>query len=402
MLLTNEAAIVWFGQVTPASNYADVRVAYTDKELWVHVAAFDRRLWYSTEPSTNTLASWDAATLLISLDGNVGTAINASDYRFTGQLNWGPSEGSRTPWQAAWHGSGAGWSAAPLAFTTLSGWRGDAPNSDSDDRGWTLTFQIPFASLGQTGKPAAGDMWGMAVLLHDRDDAAGTPISDQKWPESALPESPATWAQLVFGRPSYRHALAIPRAVTTIRQGLNGAVVPDAAVGGNTNCGRGMDYWSQWGDRNYAGLEYFNVQNQYDISDWPCFSKYYVTFPLDGLPAGKIIISATLQLHQFGNAGGVGWDPGPTPSYIQVLTVAEDWNEATLTWNNAPMAEQNVAGTWVNPFGDPPPRHGANISWDVSGAVAEAYTAHRPLRLVVYSGDWRLSQRALFQVIGLR
>jgi len=26
-----------------------------------------------------------------------------------------------------------------------------------------------------------------------------------------------------------------------------------------------------------------NVQNQSDISDWPCFSKYYVTFPLDAV-----------------------------------------------------------------------------------------------------------------------
>ena len=45
------------------------------------------------------------------------------------------------------------------------------------------------------------------------------------------------------------------------------------------------------------------------------------------------------------------WDGIPVhePSYIQVLTVAEDWNEATLTWNNAPMAERNVAGTWVDP-----------------------------------------------------
>ena len=180
----SQAAILWFGQVTPATNYADVRVAYNDEELWVHVAAFDRRLWYDPEPSADTLAAWDASTLLISLDGNEGTALNTSDYRFTGQLNWGSWEGSRTAWQAAWRGSGADWSAVSLAFATSSGWRGDAPNDDSDDDGWTLTFHIPFARLGQTGKPPDGAAWDIAVLVHDRDDAAGTPpIADQKWPE---------------------------------------------------------------------------------------------------------------------------------------------------------------------------------------------------------------------------
>ena len=363
-----------------------MRVAYDDEELWVHIAVFDRRLWYSTAPSADTLAAWDAATLLIALDGNVGTVLSASDYRFTGQLNWW--EMPRTAWQAAWRGSGAGWSAVPLAFATSSTWRGDAPNNDSDDRGWTLTFRIPFASLGQTGKPPDGAQWGMAVVVHDRDDAAGTPIPEQTWPESALPERPATWGQLVFGRPAFTPSLAIPRDVTTIRQGLSGAVVPDSVVGGNTDCGSGMnDWWTDWGDKNYAGLDYFNVQNQFDVSDWPCFSKYYVTFPLDSLPADKTIISATLQLHQFGNAGA-GWDPGPRPSYIQALTVAEDWEEATLTWNNAPLAEENLAGAWVDPLGDSPPPEGADRKWDVSGAVAEAYTAHRPLRLVVYSGDY--------------
>ena len=68
------------------------------------------------------------------------------------------------------------------------------------------------------------------------------------------------------------------------------------------------------------------MQNQKDISDWPCFSKYYVTFPLTCVPAGKTIISSTLTLYQIGNVGE-GWTPGPQPSYVQVLTVDQDWNE---------------------------------------------------------------------------
>jgi hypothetical protein len=126
------------------------------------------------------------------------------------------------------------------------------------------------------------------------------------------------------------------------------------------------------------------------------FPKYYVTFPLDSLPAGTTIISATLQLHQFGNAGA-GWDPGPKPSYIQVLSVAEDWSEATLTWNNAPLAQENVAATRVDPVGDPVPPEGFDRQWDISGAVAEAYAAHRPLRLVVYSGDYHYHSGRYFR-----
>ena len=192
----SQAAILWLGQVTPTTNYADVRVGYNDTELWVHVAVFDRRLWYSTAPSPDTLAAWDAVTLLIGLDGNVGTAVSASDYRFTGQLNWWEE---RAAWQAAWHGSGAGWSSAPLAFATTSTWRGDAPNNGGDDRGWGVTFEIPFASLGLAAKPATGAAWGFAVLVHDRDDAAGTPIPDQKWPADALPEVPPPGASSSSG-----------------------------------------------------------------------------------------------------------------------------------------------------------------------------------------------------------
>jgi hypothetical protein len=131
----------------------------------------------------------------------------------------------------------------------------------------------------------------------------------------------------------------------------------------------------------------FNVQNQGNISDWPCFAKYFVTFPLSALPAGKAIISATLTLHQFGNAGQ-GWNPPPEPSYLQLLTIGQDWTEDTLTWNTAPMALENTGGAWVDPLpaygGDP----GVARSWDVSRAVAEAYAAGEPLRLAVYSADW--------------
>ena len=106
-MVFSEAAVFWFGRVTPTTNYADVRVGYNDEELWIHVQVFDRRLWYDPAPSADTFAAWDSATLLISLDGPVGSTVDASDYRFTGQFTWW--ERSRAQWQAAWRGSTAGW-----------------------------------------------------------------------------------------------------------------------------------------------------------------------------------------------------------------------------------------------------------------------------------------------------
>ena len=62
-----ETAIFWFGRVTPAENYADVRTAYNDDELYLRVVIFDRRIWYDTTPSPDELTAWDAITLFLDL-----------------------------------------------------------------------------------------------------------------------------------------------------------------------------------------------------------------------------------------------------------------------------------------------------------------------------------------------
>jgi len=390
-----ETAIFWFGRVNSSENYANVRVGYNDTELYIYLAAFDRRLWYSTNPSPGDLA-WDAATLYLDLDGNAGSVPDVNAYRFEGQLNWWEP---RVNYQTVYRGNGSSWVMATVPFSVTSGWRGDALNNDTDDRGWVVTFHIPFASLGLSGPPSEGMIWGMAMALHDRDNAAGPPLADKIWPEAMNATSPRTWGQVAFGLPAYTPPQITPGGTVTIRHKLNGATVKDAAAGGYTLCGAGTDFWTQWGDTNesFYNSEHsiFNVQNQSDVADWPCFSKYYVTFPLDAVPSGKAILSATLTLHQMGNAGDIN-DPNsdnrPKPSLIQVLTVAEDWNEATLTWNNAPLALENVGQAWVQPIqgcgssgGIPWPC--VPRTWDVSYAVAKAYVAGQPLRLALYSAD---------------
>jgi len=385
-----ETAIFWFDQVDGTSNYADVRVGYNDSHLYLRLAAFDRWLWYDTTPSADDLTAWDAVSLYLNLDGNEGEAPDANAYRFVGQLNWWEERG---PFQTAYRGDGSGWLSAAVPFTTTSGWRGNAPNhNERDDRGWALAFRIPFAGLGLSGPPPEGTVWGMAITLHDRDDEVGTAIADQVWPETADADRPSTWGQMAFGLPTYALPLATARGAITIRHKLNGAVVPDVAVGGTTGavggttgnlCPGDANYiWNEWGNDNFAGAPDFNIQNQADVADWPCFAKYYVTFPLSAVPSGKVIVSATLTLHHWG-----GSDPSQAePSLIQVLTVAEDWDESTLTWNNAPLAAENVAATWVD-VDTSSSWPGTPCTWDVSGAVAEAYASGAPLRLALYEAD---------------
>ncbi len=376
-----QTAIFWFGRVTPDENYADVRVGYNDDELYVRLAAFDRRLWYDTTSTANELTEWDAATLFINL-GSAGSAPDAHTYRFVAQFNWWES---RANYQAAYQGDGAGWVAATLPFSTTSGWRGDAPNNDTDDRGWAITFRIPFASLGLTSRPPQRAVWGMAVALHDRDAAAGPPLADKTWPGTISANTPSGWGQLAFGLLAYTPPSATAGGTVAIRHNLDGASVPDAAVGGTIgNLCPGDSYfiWNEWGNANFGSATGFNIQNQSNIDDWPCFAKYYITFPLNSIPSGKVIISATLTLHQFG-----GSDPSQAqPSLIQVLRAAQAWDDTTITWNNAPLALENVGQAWVDPISFPG-WPGVAREWDVSYAAAQAYSAGQPLRLILYEAD---------------
>ena len=378
-----ETAIFWFGKVNLTENYVDVRLGYTNEELYIRLAAFDRRLWYDTTPTPGELTAWDAASLYLDLDANPGKTPGISDYQFVGQLNWYES---RTEFQTAYRGDGFGWVTAPVPFTTLSRYRGDQPNNDVDDSGWTLTYRIPFASLGLEHPPLDGRVWGLAVTLHDRDNAAGTSIAAKSWPPAMSPGNPQTWGQLAFGLPARSTPPLTPSGTTTIRHGLNGAGVVDGMAGGGTTCGSGLDFWEEWGEANYAGASQVNVQNQFDVADWPCFSKVYITFPLDSIPPAVEVISATLTLYQFGNAGQES-EVDPPISLIQVFTIADDWEETELNWNNAPFASQNVSRAWVEPISDDPGLPGAPRTWDVSQVVAEALVAGTPLRLALYSAD---------------
>ncbi len=379
----SQSAIAWFGHVTPTYNYADIRVGYNDEQILIQLEVFDRRLWYDTTPSPAEMTNWDAATLYINTTGNQAVKLDENSYKLTAQLNWWED---RENFQAFYRGSPLGWQPITLNFEATTGWRGDAPNNDNDDRGWVVSYYIPFGELGLLAKPDEGSIWGVAVELHDRDDQQGTPISTQTWPPQFDANKPDSWNQIHFDLPVFLPPQATNLETTTIRHNLNGVVVEDAHVGGHTVCGQ--DYWPDffdgWGDANYAGYDQINIQNQADVADWPCFSKFYITFPLDQIPAGKVIVSAELLMDQFGNSGQ-GWEPPPQSSLIQVLTIPTDWDEGSITWNNAPLATENISHTIVDPL--PVGSPAVERRWDLSRGVFQAYASGQPLRLALYDAD---------------
>ncbi len=379
-LVFDESAVFWLGRVTPTENYADVRVAYIDQALWLHVNIMDQHLWYDTEPAAATLTDWDSVTIYLDKRGNSGGAPTPDSYRFDGQLSWWES---RADYQATYRGNGSAWVPASIPFTTYNNWNGSVPpNEPGAHHGWFIAFRIPFDSLGMSSPPAPGTTWGLGIAVHDRDVATGSMTPDKFWPPNLSTNQPSSWGQLYFGRPAYvPPASVVKQGTTTIRQGLNGAVVPDAAVGGDNECGGGLsDYFVQWGNLNHAHKVLFNVQNVEAISEWPCFSKAFVTFPLSSIPSGKTVISATLTLYHSGNPG-----PAPEASFVQVFTVGDDWSENNITWNNAPLARENLGGVLIPSVQTAPPYPGIPYVWDVSRAVAEAHHANQPVRLALYS-----------------
>lgn len=377
-------SVMWFGRVTASDNYTDVRLGYNNSELVIHAQTIDRRIWYNPQPGNGALEDWDAVTLLLHTANENPASPGANSYRFVVQYNpLSGTEPAPAQYKATYRGNGSGWSAQAVNFIARTGWRGTGPNSNSDDKGWTITYRIPFASLGLSSRPPDGTVWRMSLISHDRDSQAGPPGTSFTWPENADRSAPSSWGSLRFGIPAFNPPGSSNPQTVMIRQGLNGAQVPDADVGGGSLCGgTNMDYWSYWGDTNFAGHDDLNVQNQADVSDWPCFSKYYVTFPLNNIPAGKVIRSARLVLYQFG-----GSDPSlANRSYVHVFSVTDDWNEASLTWNNAPLANENISVSIIDVISGPPWPNVAR-DWDVSRALNQAYQSGQPLRLALYSAD---------------
>jgi len=386
----NQTAIFWFGQISSGDNSIDVRMGYNNSELYVDLHIVDRYLWYDPNAKAPDLTKGDTTTVYLNTTQNGGGSPDQYSYKFVAQVDWYQP---RTYYQQAFKGNGSTWVVAPLKFTSVSGWRGTGFNGN-EDAGYTMTYHIPFSSLGRSGPPSQGTPWKLGLKVHNQDNPSDQPLSIKWWPETASDTVPASWGALVFGLPTYQPPKTSHNATYTVQSGFNNQVVTDGMVGGSLNCfTHGLNRWTNYGSQSYPGQAHINIQNEVDESDWDCFSKFYISFPLNSFPKGKGVVSAKVTLYEWGNPGPLG---KPNPSLIQVASVNEGWNPATLSWNNAPLIQENISRTVVNIMPGKIDYPGVPYSWDVSKALAAAYAAGQPLRLVFYSSDSAYSSGKYF------
>jgi hypothetical protein len=387
----SQAAIFWFGkneQGVPGKNYADVRVAYSATALHVRVTVVDYYLWFKENPvSTDDLTQYDAVAIYLDTTHDRKTTPQADDYFFfDGARSW-PSDnapqyhrqgqGNGSGWNTTWSGSwtdiaGVQWSCNP----------GPNDNGCGIDYGWAATYTIPWATLGLSGPPPEGALWGLGVMLYDRDDnpPAGY-VAPEYWPETFATNNPASWGELHFGPAHYHPLPTVPAGTTIIRAASpTDNTVEDAWMGGGGTCAGGHMGGSEVNHGDDTGLY---VGSETAPTHFPCFNKSYLRFSLNAVPPGKTIISATLRLHHWGNA-----DPSlAQPSWVHLFTIRDPWEEMAIHWNNAPLAQENVAATWIYPITQSVPWPGNPYDWDATQAVAEAYAAGQPVNLAIYGSD---------------
>jgi len=388
-----QTAIFWFGenkQGVPSKNYIDVRMAYTAEALRVRTTVVDYYLWYKENPiATDDLTQYDAVEIYLDTSFDRAATPQTDDYIFlVGARHW-PTENAPQYHRQA-RGTGAGWNTAWTGDWTdseaMQWWCNPGPNSNTCgiDYGWTAFFTIPWETLGLSGPPAEGTVWGLGAQLYDRDDLppAGY-VAPEHWPETLLTGNPATWGELHFGYADYEPPDVVPEGTTMIRAASpEDNTVEDAWMGGGGTCSGGHEGGSE---DNHGDSTNLFVGTETAPTHFPCFNKSYLRFSLDAIPAGKEIVSATLTLHHWGNAG----NPGQAQlSWVHLFSISDVlWDEMAIHWNNAPLAQENIDVTLIDPdlpIADWP---GNPYYWDATQAVAEAYATGQPVNLAIYSSD---------------
>lgn len=386
-----QTAIFWFGrneQGVPSRNYADVRLVYTAEALRVRVTVVDYYLWYKVNPTaTDDLTQYDAVAIYLDTDCDRAATPQTDDYTFLiGAHHW-PNDNA-TQYHRQARGTGSGWDTTWTGdwtdYEAMSWSCNPGPNSNECgiDYGWTAIFTIPWETLGLSGPPTEGKAWGLGVLLYDRDDEppAGY-VAPDHWPESFDANSPVTWGELHFGYADYEPLPAVPQGTAMIRAAsAEDNTVEDAWMGGGGLCAGGHEGGSEI---NHGDDTRLFVGTETAPTHFPCFNKSYLRFSLDAIPSGKVIISATLTLHHWGNA-----EPGQAqPSWVHLFTINDPWDEMTIHWNNAPLAQENVAASWVYPISGQGDWPGNPYGWDATQAVATAYAEGRPVSIAIYGSD---------------
>lgn len=419
------AAIFWFGRLSARDDSTEVRVGWGDGFLMVHAAVFDREIHDGA--TDDALEAWDSLRLLVDLDGGVEKqAVDARSLRIDAMARRQGNDRS-----VVYRGEAGSWKRvdlpigdtaveSPSGLVLVKAYRGEGQDQS---RGWHVTFYLPWSVLGLDGPPAApADVWRVALRQFDRDSADGSKKgAPQSWPGSfiedanpstwgtwkLLPEGFATWeasgSMPGKGRPAY--AISAPPAdivpgteeTVSIRRGLDADVIEEGCVGASETLCSGDDAYN-FGDGaqsfgGHTGWSYFHVQNQEDYADWPCFARIYLKFPLAKVPPGKAIVSAKLTLHH--KEPTSGGSEGER-SLIQALLVGNqlrsggDWTSTNLSWNEAPLPLENLAGCWGDRTGNVDTGWDALPlwEWDVTRGVARAVAdASDHVSFALYSAD---------------
>ena len=391
----SQTAVFWFGvndahTQIPGRNYADVRLGYSPNNLLIRLTVIDYHLWYEPNPTAATdLTAYDAIALYLDTNHSRAAAPQNSDYLFLFQArNEQPhanhhrdARGNGASWNYGWSGE---WNS-----NSFMDWSDGGPNNNGGniDYGWTGIYRIPWATFGLSGPPPVGTIWGMGLQLFDRDaqpPAGG--VAPQTWPEALDANNPATWGELHIGPASYTPATTAVTGQTLIRAATpSDNSVEDAWMGGGGLCASGHNGGSN--TNHGADINLF-TGSEIRATHFPCFNKTFLRFDLSAIPPGKQIISAELTLNLWSHAGET--PDLATRSWVSLHSVKDPWQEMGIHWNNAPLAYENIAATWVNPYSgdrDNPVWPGDAYQWDASKAVAEAYAAGQSVSLALYGSD---------------
>jgi hypothetical protein len=415
-----QSAILWFGineLDLPGKNYVDVRLVYTAQALEIRFTIIDYYLWYNTNPqSSDDLSQYDAAAVYLDVNHDRASQPQSDDYYLLSGARHFPNDNAPQYHRDA-RGTGAGWdtswTGAWLDFSAMQ-WSNNGPNDNGGniDYGWFTYYTIPWSVLGLSGPPSEGTVWGLGLRLYDRDDnppAGGVP--PQHWPESFQTANPATWGEIHFGDANYTPETSIPTGSTEIRAASStDNTVEDAWMGGGGTCAGGHSGGSEINHGDNGALF---TGSESSPTHFPCFNKSFLRFQIDKVPSNMEIISATLTLHLWGNADQ---SIAPPFSYVHLFTISDDWDEMTIHWNNAPLAQENISAISVYPYSQPDVVWpGDPYTWDASQAVAEAYAEGNPVNLALYAsdvgrdtskyfvssetGDWNIAGRPMLKVI---
>ena len=83
----NQTAIFWFGTISSSTTYTDVRIGYSNSEVYVDLRIVDRYLWYDTNKTAPNLNNGDNASLYLSTSNATNTQLDTHSYQFQAAVN---------------------------------------------------------------------------------------------------------------------------------------------------------------------------------------------------------------------------------------------------------------------------------------------------------------------------